>query len=93
MKMLWIHAHASVASIAWLFILLALFVALLDPRSGINQDPVFAAIAIFVALGHLSAGSYLFRCIREEIREARKAARIANGNRGPDRRIQPSSRG
>jgi len=86
-KTIWIYIHASIASIAWLFILLAWFMALLDPRSGINQDPVFAAIAIVVALGHLSAGSYLVRRIRQEISESRQAAKARAG----DPRIQPSS--
>lgn len=83
MKTLWIYAHACLASLAWIFILLAWSLALLDPKSGINQDPVFATIAILVALGHLSAGSYLVRRIRDEIGEARKAS--------ANRCIQPSS--
>lgn len=67
MKRLWVYVHAAMASMAWIFILIALALALLDPKSGLNQDPVFAAIAICVAVGHLSSASYLVRRIREEI--------------------------
>jgi hypothetical protein len=83
MKTLWICIHACLASIAWIFILLALCLALLDPKSGINQDPVFAAIAIFVVIGHLSYGSYPIRRIREMIREMKvhKPATNDAGNR------------
>jgi hypothetical protein len=91
-KTLWIYVHACLASLAWIFILLAWSVALLDPRSGINQDPVFATISILVALGHLSAGSYLVRRIRDDIREARRAsANTVSGERTKDRCMQPSS--
>jgi hypothetical protein len=73
-KTVWIYVHACLASLAWIFILMAWSMALMDPRSGINQDPVFATIAIVVALGHLSSGSYLVRRIRDEIHEARRAS-------------------
>lgn len=92
MKTLWIYVHACLALLAWIFILLAWSVALLDPRSGINQDPVFAAISYLVALGHLSAGSYLVRRIREDIRQAKQASAITGAcDRPADRCIQPSS--
>ena len=73
MKTLWIYFHASIASIAWLFILLALCLALLDANAGIQQDPVFTVIGVLLALGHLSGGIYLVHGIREEIRGARRA--------------------
>ncbi|SCK27810.1 hypothetical protein VAR608DRAFT_2301 [Variovorax sp. HW608] len=73
MKTLWIYFHASVASITWLFILLALSLALLDANAGIQQDPVFTVIGVLLMLGHLSGGTYLMHCIREEVRGARRA--------------------
>ncbi|SEB24374.1 hypothetical protein [Variovorax sp. YR216] len=72
MKTVWIYVHAIVASIAWLFILLALSLALLDTNAGIQQDPVFAAVGVLLALGHLSAGTYLLHRIREEVRATRR---------------------
>ncbi|QRY35235.1 MULTISPECIES: hypothetical protein [unclassified Variovorax] len=92
MKKLWTCIHAGVASIAWVFILLALCLTLLDPKSGINQDPVFAVIAIFVTIGHLCCGSYLLHRISEEIREAKKQKRMTSGaGNGKERHIQSSS--
>lgn len=83
MKRLWIYVHAAIASMAWIFVLLALALALLDPKSALNQDPLFAAIAIFVAVGHLSSASYLVRRIREEIFQTKRA--------GSHRPAEPSS--
>lgn len=93
MKTLWIYIHACIASITWVFILLALCLSLLDPKSGINQDPVIAVIAIFLTLGHLSCGSYLVRRIRQEIRESKKQKLATNGSgNGKDRHLHsPSS--
>ena len=91
MKALWICLHACIAAIAWVFILLALCLALLDPNSGINRDPVFAAIAILLAAGHLSGGSYLFRQIRRDIREARRQRQEARDAGVDGRRARSSS--
>ncbi|MEJ8810812.1 hypothetical protein WKW77_07010 [Variovorax ureilyticus] len=72
MKTLWIYVHAIVASIAWLFILLALCLALLDANAGLQQDPAFISIGILLTLGHLSGGTYLMRRVREEVRATRR---------------------
>jgi len=73
MKTLWIYFHAAVASLAWLFILLALSMVLLDGNAGMQQDPAFVVIAILLTLGHLSGGTYLVHRIREEVRGARNS--------------------
>ncbi|MBB3181970.1 hypothetical protein [Variovorax sp. Sphag1AA] len=90
MKTLWIYVHASIASLAWLFILVALSFALLDASAGIREDPVFSVISIVLALGHLSGGLYLVHCIREEIREARHGAGSGNPPQR-ERRVPASS--
>ncbi len=91
MKTLWVYLHACIATVAWAFILLALCLALLDPSSSVNRDPVFAVIAILMAAGHLSCGSLLFRQIRRDIREARRQ-KPAEGDAGTKvRRARSSS--
>jgi len=84
MKTLWIYLHAGIAWAAWLCILMALTMALLDAYSGIRQDPVYAAIAVCLAIGHLSGGSYLWRRVRDEIR----ASRTRPAESARDRRIE-----
>ena len=79
MKTLWIYVHASVASITWLFILLALSLAMLDANADINRDPVFTVIGVLLMLGHLSGGIYLAHSVRDEIRQAA----LAGGGQDP----------
>ena len=91
MKTVWIYVHASIASTAWLFVLLTWCLSLLDLRSNLHQDPVFTVIAIFMTLGHLSIGSYLARRIREEILEAKLVARNASAAHQNPQNARPSS--
>jgi hypothetical protein len=72
MKTLWIYLHAGIASAAWLCILMALSMALMDAKSSLHQDPVYATIAVCLAIGHLSAGSYLWHRVRDELRATRR---------------------
>ena len=48
MKKLLLYLLAAVASLAWVFIILALSLALFDPGSSIHQDPVLVSIAVLV---------------------------------------------
>lgn len=81
MKKLLLYLLAAVASLAWVFIILALSLALLDPRSSIRQDPVLVSIAVLVFIGHLGSGSYLVRSIRDDILQARRKGRSLGDGR------------
>ena len=91
MKTFWIYFHASIASIAWLFILMALCLALLDASAGIQQDSVFKLIGVLLALGHLSGGFYLVHGIRKGIRGARRASVEASSVIRNDAHLHASS--
>ena len=69
-RMLWNCAHAVIALLARVFILVVLALGLLDARSAINGSTTYLLIVLFVVIGHLSGASYLLRRIRDDFRGA-----------------------
>lgn len=90
MKTFWVYVRAAIASMAWIFILLALCLALFDPTSDIHRDPAVAVIAIVLALGHLACGPYLVRGIHDNVRQANRQRSATHGRSDEGDRDLPS---